>query len=157
MLAFARLRFQSLSIIGLTRNLNANIGGEMAKPRVFISFDFDNDEALRMLLVGQARNPDTPFDLADHSNKYHLTGDWEAKTRIKIKGCDVVCVICGEKTDTATGVGREVRMAQELGVPYFFLAGYKDKLCKFPANRKASDKLYRWTWDGVKALINGAR
>ena len=36
----------------------------MAKKRVFISFDFDNDDRLKDLLVGQSRNPDTPFELA---------------------------------------------------------------------------------------------
>jgi hypothetical protein len=31
----------------------------MAKKRVFISFDYDHDEALKNLLVGQSRNADT--------------------------------------------------------------------------------------------------
>jgi len=32
----------------------------MAKPRVFISFDYDHDLDLKNLLVGQARNDDSP-------------------------------------------------------------------------------------------------
>jgi hypothetical protein len=40
--------------------------------RVFTSFDFDHDESLRNLLVGQARNPDSPFEIADWSVKEPL-------------------------------------------------------------------------------------
>ena len=41
----------------------------MAKTRVFTSFDFDHDEDLCNLLVGQAKNLDSPFELADWSVK----------------------------------------------------------------------------------------
>ena len=46
----------------------------MAKKRAFISVDFDHDEDLRNLLGGQAKNPDTPFDLVDRSVKEPMTG-----------------------------------------------------------------------------------
>jgi hypothetical protein len=51
----------------------------MAKKRVFISFDFDHDEDLRNLLVGQARNPDSPFEIADWSVKEPLAGNWKER------------------------------------------------------------------------------
>lgn len=54
----------------------------MAKTRVFTSFDFDHDEDLRNLLVGQAKNPDSPFELSDWSVKDHMTGDWKAKVTV---------------------------------------------------------------------------
>ena len=41
----------------------------MAKKRVFISFDYDNDSDLKTLLVGQAKNPDSPFEITDMSIK----------------------------------------------------------------------------------------
>ena len=72
----------------------------MAKTRVFTSFDFDHDEDLRNLLVGQAKNPDSPFELADWSVKEHMTGDWKAKVRERIRKVDQVIVICGEHTVT---------------------------------------------------------
>lgn len=37
------------------------------KKRVFISFDYDNDSDLKTLLVGQARNSDSPFEVIDMS------------------------------------------------------------------------------------------
>jgi hypothetical protein len=46
------------------------------KKRVFISFDYDHDEDLRNLLIGQSRNPDSPFDMANWSVKEPMSGDW---------------------------------------------------------------------------------
>ena len=39
----------------------------MAKKRVFISFDYDHDSDLKTLLVGQAKNADSPFEITDMS------------------------------------------------------------------------------------------
>lgn len=41
----------------------------MAKKKVFISFDFDNDKTLKEFIVGQARNPDSPFEIVETSLK----------------------------------------------------------------------------------------
>jgi hypothetical protein len=129
----------------------------MAKKRVFTSFDFDHDEDLRIFLVGQSRNPDSPFELADWSVKEPITGDWKSKVRTRIKSCDLVIVICGEHTDTATGVNTELRIATDEGIPYFLIYGRSGKTCVKPTAAKASDKMYKWTWDNLTALIGGAR
>ena len=129
----------------------------MAKKRVFISFDYDHDLDLKNLLVGQSKNSDTPFEIADFSIKEAISEDWKKKARTRIKGCNVVTVICGLHTNTATGVSAEVKIAQEEGVDYFLLWGRKDKACRKPTAAKSSDKIYKWTWDNLKALIGGAR
>jgi len=129
----------------------------MATKRVFTSFDFDHDEDLRNLLVGQAKNPDTPFEMADWSVKEPMTGDWREKVRTRIRKCDLVLVICGEYTDTASGVSAELSIAQEENIPYFLLWGRNSKTCVKPKSAKSTDKIYNWTWDNLKALIGGAR
>jgi hypothetical protein len=129
----------------------------MAKKRVFISFDYDNDETLKTFLIGQSKHDDTPFDFVDGSIKDALTGDWKKKAQSRIKAVDLVIVICGEKTDTATGVSHELSVAQEEGVPYFLLWGYSEKTCVKPKGANDSDKIYKWTWDNLKALVGGAR
>lgn len=129
----------------------------MAKKRAFISFDFDHDEDLRNLLVGQARNPDSPFELADWSVKDAMSGDWKAKVRTRIRSCEVVIVMCGEYTHTAAGVSVEVQIAQEEKIPYFLLWGRSDKQCTKPVAALSTDKIYKWTWDNLKALIAGSR
>ena len=57
----------------------------MADKRAFISFDFDHDEDLRNLLVGQAKNPGSPFSIQDWSLKESLSGDWKAKVCERIR------------------------------------------------------------------------
>ena len=74
----------------------------MALKRAFISFDFDHDEELRDALKGQARNPDSPFEIADWSLQEPLTGNWKAKVRDRIRRTDLTIVICGEHTHDAT-------------------------------------------------------
>jgi len=125
--------------------------------RVFTAFDYDHDEFLRTALVGQSRHEDTPFEICDWSVKEPFTGDWEKKVRARIKKCGQMIVICGEHTHTATGVATELKIAQEETVPYFLLWGYADKTCYKPTSAKATDKIYKWTWDNLKALIRGDR
>ena len=129
----------------------------MAKKRTFISFDYDNDLDLKNLLVGQAKNTDSPFEIADFSIKEAISDDWKKKARTRIKGCDVVVVICGEHTNSATGVAAELKIAQEEAVPYFLLKGRAKKKCKKPSTAKSTDKMYDWTWDNLKKLIGGSR
>lgn len=129
----------------------------MVKKRAFISFDYDHDLDLKNLLVGQARNEESPFEIADFSIKEPLSGDWKAKARTRIKGCAVVIVICGQYTHSASGVSAELKIAQEESVSYFLLKGRSDKTCTKPTSAKSGDKIYRWTWDNLKALIGGSR
>ena len=129
----------------------------MTKARVFTAFDFDNDEDLRNMLVGQSKHSDSPFELADWSVKEAMTGDWKAKVRTRIRGVDQVIIMCGEYTDKAVGVSAELRIAQEEEKPYFLLRGRSSKICKKPTAAKTTDKMYPWTWDTLKALIGGSR
>jgi hypothetical protein len=129
----------------------------MANKRVFVSFDYDHDAVLKEFLVGQAKNEDSPFELSDWSIKEAISEEWKKKARTRIRGVDVVAVICGEHTNTATGVSAEVKIAQDEGVSYFLLKGYSEKTCVKPTAAKADDKIYNWTWDNLKILIGGGR
>src|SRR5262249_40144876 len=104
----------------------------MGLPRVFTSFDFDHDEDLRNLLVGQAKHKDSPFEMADWSLKEPMAGDWKKKVRQRICSVDQVIVICGQYTDTATGVSAELQIAQEERKPYFLLWGRSSRACVKP-------------------------
>jgi hypothetical protein len=129
----------------------------MAKKRAFISFDYDHDEGAKIMLAGQAMHSDTPFDFTDASVNDHLPGDWREKVRRRMANIDVVIVLCGQFTHLATGVADELRIAREKEKPYFLLAAYADKNCTKPSSAYGTDKVYRWTWDNVKALVGGAR
>ena len=104
----------------------------MAVKRVFISFDYDHDEELKNALVGQSKYPNSPFNIADWSVKEPIPGDWKQKVRDRIRRVDVVAVICGHHTHTASGVAEEIRIAREEGKPYFLLKGRKGGICTRP-------------------------
>jgi len=129
----------------------------VAPKRAFISFDFDHDDDLRTMLAGQAKHPDTPFEIKDRSVKEPLTGDWKEKVRRRMDNVDLVIVICGEHTHQASGVAAELTIAREKGKPYFLLWGRNGKTCTKPTSARAEDKVYQWTWDGLKSLIAGNR
>jgi antiphage defense system Thoeris ThsB-like protein len=129
----------------------------MAIKRAFIAFDFEHDEDLRNLLGGQAKNPESPFEIKDRSIKEPLTGDWKDKVRQRMDNVDLVIVLCGEHTHEATGVGAELTIARERKKPYFLLWGRSGKTCTKPTSALSTDKMYQWTWDNLKSLISGNR
>lgn len=125
--------------------------------RVFTAFDYDHDESLRNLLVGQSKREDSPFEMHDWSVKEPFTDDWEKKVRERIRKVDQVVVLCGEYTHRATGVSAELTIARREDKPYFLLRGYSDKTCTKPTSATETDKIYEWTWDKLKTLIGGRR
>ena len=129
----------------------------MPMKRVFISFDFDHDEELRDALVGQARNPDSPFSIADWSVHEPFDNNWRQRVRDRIRRTDLTIVICGEHTHTARGVAAELTITQEEGKPYFLLWGRPRETCTKPAMARSPDKIYKWTWENLRNLIAGAR
>jgi hypothetical protein len=126
-----------------------------SKPKVFISFDFDNDQFLRDSLIGQCKYDGSPFDMEDWSVKEPWNqSEWKVKCQAKISRCDLVIVMVGEKTSTCSGVNAEIEMAKSAKVPVVGIYGYKDKACPRP---NGLEGCYNWTWANVKILVNGGR
>ena len=129
----------------------------MKKVKVFISFDYDHDLEIKNALVAQADLDDSPFEINDISIKQAIDSNWKAYARRKIRESEVVIFLCGHYTDVAAGVSAEMSIAQEESKDYFLLCGRKNGVIKKPRNAMASDKIYRWTWDNLKMLVQGAR
>lgn len=129
----------------------------MPKLRAFVSFDIDNDESVKHYLIGQSKHPDSPFEFKDNSVKEHLAGDWKEKVRRRMDNVDVVVVLCGANTNRASGVAAELQIAIEKEKPYFLLAAYSDKQCIAPQGTPTGQKMYKWTWENLKALLAGRR
>jgi hypothetical protein len=123
----------------------------MARKRVFVSFDFDNDKILKDFIIGQARRKDSPFDVIDTSLKEAAPlRTWEEKARTAIKGSDLVLVMVGQNTYRAPGVLKEVKMAREQGIRLVQVIGYKDgDYTSVPD----AGRLYAWSWDNLKSLL----
>ena len=123
----------------------------MAKKRVFVSFDFDNDKTLKDFIVGQARLPDSPFEVVDTSLKEAAPmKTWEDKARAAIKRSDIVVVMVGPSTYKASGVLKEVGMARDEGIPIVQVIGYKDGNYTAVPN---AGRLYAWNWENLKKLL----
>lgn len=123
----------------------------MAKKRVFVSFDFDNDKVLKDFIIGQARLADSPFEVVDTSLKEAAPmKTWEDKARMAIKRSDIVLIMVGPNTHKAPGVLKEVKMARAEAIPIVQVIGYRD------GNYSAvpeGGRLYAWNWDNLKRLL----
>lgn len=128
----------------------------MAKVPVFVSFDYDHDFDCKTLLVGQAALADSPFEIKDESITVATT-NWKDEARKRIRRCDQVMVVCGEHTNTATGVNEEIRIARDEGKPYFLIDGRPNGTARKPTAALDGDKIYNWTWPNLKSLLAGGR
>lgn len=99
---------------------------------------------------------DSPFSIKDMSIKEAISEEWKRYARQRIRGCDVVIILCGEFTDTANGVTAELSITREEEIPHFFLKGRRNKSVK-PKGAKSTDKMHNWTWNNLKLLINDPR
>jgi antiphage defense system Thoeris ThsB-like protein len=127
------------------------------KTRVFISFDYDHDQDLKNLLVGQSRNKQSPFLIDDWSIKKETKG-WKADARKRIRRSDVVIVICGHYTHQASGVTTEVDIAREEDVPFHLLRGRPQGWVRRPRGTSwLWDTLHSWTWNNLCSLITRKR
>jgi hypothetical protein len=121
------------------------------KPRVFVSFDFDNDKILKDFIVGQSKLSDSPFEISDWSIKEAAPqANWEAEARTRIIRSDMIIVMVGLKTYKAPGVLKEVKIARALKKPIYQIIGYKNgNYTPVPD----AGKLYSWNWDNLKKLF----
>ncbi len=119
--------------------------------RVFISFAIE-DVALRNLLVGQARNDNSPFEFVDMSVKQPWDSEWKSKCRTKIKGCDGMIAIVTKNTNNAAGQKWEIQCSKEEDVPRIGILGNQD--CRNTTSGCEGIRILNWTWSNIKNWIN---
>lgn len=131
----------------------------MAAPRTFISFDFDNNATERILFVGQAKKDSpTPFEVGDWSSKEKLPQKtWEQTIAAKISRCQMMIVLVGKKTHSASGVKKEIAMAKSLNVPFrgVYVAG-ADTTTPLPEGLSRA-RTVRWDWALIAAAIRAMK
>ena len=124
----------------------------MPKKKVFVSYDFDNDKVLKDFIIGQAKLPDSPFEVSDHSLKEAAPErDWETKARAAINRADKFIVMLGSKTRYAPGVKKEIAIAKALGKPRFQIIGYRDGSRDWAVVDGGAT--YNWNWENLKKLL----
>ena len=123
----------------------------MSKTKAFVSFDFDNDKKLKEFIIGQSKNSESPFEVADWSMKEAAPQrNWVDEAESRIKRSDLVLVMVGPETHKAPGVLKEVEMAQRNNIRIVQVIGYKDGNYTAVPN---AGRLYSWNWDNLKKLL----
>jgi hypothetical protein len=120
----------------------------MAKTKVFISFDYEHDSALKDTLIGQSRLADSPFSINDVSLT-EKTPEWQQKARKAIESCDVFIVLLSSNTHQASGVIREVKMAKQLEKIRFQLR----KQGQWPTPINGAGEVVAWKWKNLKVRV----
>lgn len=125
----------------------------MAKTKVFVSFDFDNDKALKEFIIGQAKNSDSPFEISDYSLKEAKPEkDWLDHAKLAIARADVFMIMLGSKTKNASGVLEELNVAIEKDKKKFQIIGYKDGTSDWSV--PGGGRTYNWNWENLKKLLS---
>lgn len=127
----------------------------MANPRAFISFDFDNNSGEKLYFAGQAKNSKTPFNIEDWSSKSHLPQDeWEKLIKNKINNCNLLIVLVGKKTYSATGVVKEIEFAKSQNVPIFGVYVDEADSNTILPNGLQRNRTISWNWAGISNAID---
>lgn len=84
----------------------------MSKKKVFVSFDVENDNVFKNIVVGKSREDGAPFKVANWSMKPDTKNPkWLKDVKFKVTRCDVMVVMVGKNTFRAPGVIKEVEFA----------------------------------------------
>jgi hypothetical protein len=135
----------------------------MANPRVFVSFDYDNDKAHKLAFSAQAKNDKISFEFADFSCKETLPqSQWEKLIKDKINTCNVLLVLVSTHSVQATGVKKEINMAVEQNVPVIGIylpdsngSYWSSQNTTLPEGLYSSN-CRTWTADNVNSLLDSA-
>ena len=127
----------------------------MANPRVFISFDYDDNKLEKDFFAGQAKNSRTPFNIEDWSSKRHLPQkEWEDLINSKINKCNLLIVLVGKNTANCSGVEKEISFAKENNVPIFgvYVGGASTSTSLPPGLYRS--RTIGWDWEGIADWID---
>ena len=125
----------------------------MAKTKVFVSFDFDNDKVLKDFIVGQAKNSDSPFEISDYSLKEAKPEkDWLDHAKRAIGRADVFVIMLGSKTKSANGVLKELDVAIEKEKRKFQIIGYNNGSSDWAV--PGGGRTYSWNWENLKKFLS---
>lgn len=126
------------------------------KKRIFISFAAE-DIRLRDLLVGQARNDNSPFDFVDMSVKKPWDSAWKTNCKTKIKGCHGMIAIITKNTKNASGELWEIKCAKEEEVPCVGIWGHPDARFTTLPNEIAPLRVMDWNWLNIEKWLKQIR
>lgn len=121
--------------------------------RIFVSFAIE-DKTYRDLLIGQAKNENSPFEFVDMSVKGPWNEKWKTNCRSRIKGCDGVIALVSKNTAKAEGALWEIRCAKEENVPVRVIYCTTDNRPPMLPAECAGIRSVAWTWPNIASFID---
>lgn len=121
--------------------------------RVFTSFAVPEDTAARTLLVGQSRNPSTPFELIDYSVKKPWDSAWKTECRARIRSCSGSIVMLSAATARAPGACWEIKCAVEESIPVLGVRVPNKPQGALPPEMRGQ-RVVDWTHNDIATFIN---
>jgi hypothetical protein len=132
----------------------SNLATGPARHRVFISFAIE-DVRYRDLLVGQARNDNSPFDFVDMSVKEPWDEKWKMNCRKQIRDCNGVIALISRNTLNASGARWEIQCAIEEHIPVVGMYVSKDDRPPTSPPELAGNQVIDWSWDAIATFLRG--
>ncbi len=124
----------------------------MATPRVFISFQME-DERTRNLLVGQARNKNTEIEFFDYSVREPFNEKWKTNCKARIAKTKGTVVLIGPTTHKSEAVAWEITETLRQRHPIFGVQITPGKTHTIPKGLPSS-KVIRWDIDAMVKKLN---
>ena len=122
----------------------------MAKVGVFFSYEYDKNKELYGSFFAQSKG-ESQHAIRDYSlEKVHPPADWKEKAEDQIAQCDLVIVVIGQDTHTATGVEEEVEIAKRLCKRKFQIQPQQQNY----GGVNGAGEIIPWKWDKIDAKIN---
>ncbi len=125
----------------------------MANLRIFVSFEFDQDNNLKNSFFRQAREQSQHRVRNCSLNQAYPDEAWKNKARQAIRECDIVLVLVGQNTHNAPGVLVETDMARSMNKPTIQVLSAKARRSNYQGVPRLEDRI-PWKWDAINQRLN---
>ncbi|RNI28922.1 hypothetical protein EFA69_12820 [Rufibacter immobilis] len=122
------------------------------KKRVFVSFAME-DEAIKTLFCGHAKNTRVPYEFVDMSVKVPWDNSWKTNCRTRIRGCDAMIVLVSENTRNASGALWEIKCGKEEGLKMLGIYIKNGNMNNRPVELWGT-LCKSWGWENVSSFID---
>lgn len=144
---FARLFAAGVAVFGIFKGIEY-----VNKKRIFISFPIE-DKNLSVLLAGQSKNDDTPFEFIDMSVKEPWDSAWKTNCRARIKSCHGVIALVTKNLAKADGALWEIKCAKEEKIPLMLMYGNSEQKSFSIPSEISGMRIQDWGWSNIKKFV----
>jgi len=132
----------------------------VAKKKIFVSYDYDNDKHYKNLLLAWDKNREFDFGFSDQSADVSIQSTDAATIKraisAKINAATYFLCIVGEKTNKSSWVAWEVEKAKELNKKLVAVKTSSGNTTPSKLLNAGTSWAISFTFDAIKKAIDGA-